>query len=477
MEERRLADQGKSRRLFGGVLLGSSSLLAAAATGLWTRERRRQAAEMALLKANADLESQAGELRGHREHLMELVEERTVGLSTANLALQKEVAERKEAEEALRKSEELYRMLVETMNEGVMILDDKGVFTFVNDKFCEMLGYSRGELLGRRGTDFLSGADGKVITDHLLRSRGQNQRLEVTITKKNGDKVFTIVSPRAIYDRVGGWLGGFALITDITEKVAWQAESLRTAHLVSLGEMAAGVAHEINNPINGIINYARILCNSCDEGRRGHEIPNRILKEGRRIADIVRALLLFARGGMREKTPVRLRDILSDALGLMGSEMRGEGIQIPVDLPPDLPEMIADPREIQQVFMNILSNARYALNQRYPGPHEEKRLRIQAERVIIDDSPYVRIAFHDRGVGIPAGIIEKIMEPFFSTKPRGKGTGLGLSISDGIIRDHGGTLTIESVEGEGTTVEITLPVWSGSEGSPAVKREAAQVAG
>ena len=126
-------------------------------------------------------------------------------------------------------------------------------------------------------------------------------------------------------------------------------------------------------------------------------------------------------------------------------------------VPSDLPEIVANPQQIQQVFMNLISNARYALNQKYPGVHEDKILEIRGERTVADGGTRVRLTFRDTGTGIPAGLIEKVVDPFFSTKPSGQGTGLGLSICNGIIRDHGGTLRIKSVEGEFTSVTVDLP--------------------
>jgi PAS domain S-box-containing protein len=466
VEKSWVGDQTEARRLYYGIFLIWSVAVAAATVGIWSRERHRQRADRELLQANIHLESQATELRRHRERLTELVEERTVGLTTANSKLHKEIVERRETEEALRKSEEQYRMLVETMNEGLTILDDKGSFTYVNDRFCAMLGYSRAELMDPRRTGCLvSGTDGNSVADHLYESLRDNlDRHEVTFRTKDGQSVFTVVSPKGIYDLNGQMAGCFAVITDITEKITLEAQSLRTAHLASLGELAAGVAHEINNPANGIINYARILSDGSDRESQTHDIANRVLTEGRRIADIVRSLLLFARGGRKEKLPVHLGEILSNSLSLTDSQLKKEGIEVRVNIPEKLPELIADPHEIQQVFMNIISNARDALNLEYPEPNEKKLLQINAQRVGTDDSPRVRIAFRDRGGGIPGSIIHKIKEPFFSTKPRGRGTGLGLSISDGIIREHGGKLTIESAEGDFTNVVIDLPAQGNNNG-------------
>src|SRR6266540_2777830 len=252
--------------------------------------------------------------------------------------------------------------------------------------------------------------------------------------------------------------------TDITEKLALQAETMRAAHLASIGELAAGVAHEINSPINGIINYAQILCNKSPAGSSPHDLASRILKEGNRIGDIVRGLLTFARERKEERRPVGVTDILSESLALTRAQMKAEGIVLLIHVPPHLSEIVANPQQIQQVFMNIINNARYALNQKYQGAHKNKILQIRGESMREGGVPYVRVTFRDRGVGIPAHLVNKVMEPFFSTKPSGNGTGLGLSVSHGIISDHHGRVTIESVEGEFTNVLVDLPARESAHG-------------
>jgi C4-dicarboxylate-specific signal transduction histidine kinase len=240
-----------------------------------------------------------------------------------------------------------------------------------------------------------------------------------------------------------------------------EKEAARAAHLASLGELAAGVAHEINNPVNGIINCAEILVNKGREGSRERELGGRIVKEGDRIAYIVKGLLTFAREETEGKVPVHVREILADVLALTEAQMRREGITLEVDIPGDVPPIFARPQQIEQVFLNIVNNARDALNQRYPEMHQGKTLRIAAQRVMTYDRPYARVSFHDQGTGVPANLMSRVMNPFFSTKPRGKGTGLGLSISHGIISNHGGRLVIDSVEGEFTEVAVELPAQEG----------------
>lgn len=138
--------------------------------------------------------------------------------------------------------------------------------------------------------------------------------------------------------------------------------------------------------------------------------------------------------------------------------MRKDGIRVTLDIPQDLPEILAHPQQIQQVFLNLVHNARYALNQKYPETHENKILEILGERITIQNHPYVKITFYDDGIGISAKIKNEAIKPFFTTKPHGEGTGLGLSISHKIIKNHGGKIVIDSIEGEFTKVALILPV-------------------
>jgi signal transduction histidine kinase len=211
--------------------------------------------------------------------------------------------------------------------------------------------------------------------------------------------------------------------------------------------------------VSGIICCAEILVNKTGKESKEREIGTRIIKEGSRIAYIVKSLLSFARVESEEKVPMPVRDVLADALALTEAQMRKEGITLRTDIDGDATMVRAQHQQLQQVFLNIINNARDALNQKYPEKAQGKTLSITAKRAITDGRPCVRIAFHDRGSGIPAEVMNRIMHPFFSTKPKGKGTGLGLSISHGIVENHGGKLLIDSVEGKFTEVVVELPCW------------------
>jgi signal transduction histidine kinase len=245
--------------------------------------------------------------------------------------------------------------------------------------------------------------------------------------------------------------------TDITEQKRAEAETIKTSQLVLLGELAAGVAHEVNNPINGIINYSQILANKSSSGSEEHKIARRIIKESNRVAGIVRGLLSFAHSNKEEKHPVQLHEIMADSLSLVKTQLENNGITLMIDIPFGLPKIIANPHHIEQVFLNIINNARYALNQKYSFSDKNKVLEIYSKETTIIKQPFIRTVFHDKGTGISKEIIDNITDHFFSTKPTGKGTGLGLSISKNIISDHGGNLSIESTEGKFTKVIVDLP--------------------
>lgn len=244
---------------------------------------------------------------------------------------------------------------------------------------------------------------------------------------------------------------------DVTTQVMMQAEAGRLAHLASLGEFAAEMAHEINNPINGIINYAQLLIDDVKMAEENAKIAGWIIKEGNRIATIVANVLSFAHAQSPEKTRIDLHALLADTLTLAGPQLKRDSVIVNVQMATGLSQVLGNYQQLEQVFLNLIYNARDALNMKYAGAAAGKILDIRGQQVMVKGHPHIRMTFHDRGVGIPAGLRHKVMQRFFSTKPRGLGTGLGLSISHGIVVDHGGSLVVESVKGEFTKVHVLLP--------------------
>ncbi|MBI5307331.1 MAG: PAS domain S-box protein [Planctomycetes bacterium] len=366
--------------------------------------------------------------------------------------------DRKRAAEALSVSENKYRVLLENLPQRIFYKDRNLVYVSCSENYAKDLNIRPDEIIGKTDYDFYPKdlAEKYRADDKKVIESGQTIDVEEKYIKDEKELfVHSIKTP--LRDEHGAVIGILGVFLDVSEKVSLQMEAVRVRHLVSLGELAAGVAHEINNPIMGVINCAQILFDRGSDGSREKDVANRIIKEGKRIANIVSRLLSYARRGETRES-VRIHELVSEALILTEAQLHKEGILINVSVPQQLPAIFVQPQQIQQVFLNLISNARYALNQKYPGEHAGKTLDISAQQIAINNSPYVRIDFYDKGTGIPSGLLGKVMDPFFTSKPKGKGTGLGLSISHGIISGHGGKLNVESNEGEFTRIIITLPV-------------------
>jgi len=399
------------------------------------------------------------EIQRAKDELERKVEERTSELRIINEQLREEIAERKQMEEVLWQSESKFKKLSQEFNilldaipDNLLLLSPELKIIWSNKSATSVVGINTvGQYCYKLCCNLTSPCNdcpairsfrtGKAESNQLSTPDGRSWDIRAFPIKDDSGKVKNVIE----------------VASDITERVNLQAETIRTRQLASLGELAAGVAHEINNPINNIINYAQILLDEYEVEKRDNNIPCQIIKEGERIATIVRSLLSFARIRKEEKSIVGLDEIFSDMLALTTVQLHKEGIKLKVDIPSALPKILAHPQQIQQVFLNIISNSRFALNEKYPATHKDKILEIVCEKTTIGDNPWVRIIFHDRGTGIPANIFNKVMHPFFSTKPGSSGTGLGLSISHGIISEHGGKLMIGSVEGEFTRVTVELP--------------------
>jgi len=373
----------------------------------------------------------------------------------------RDCTQRKKADEALRQSEEQFRAFAETCPDAVIITDITMTILYWNTAAEKIFGYSREEMLGRQPDCLMCPAalarQAKAL-ENLLET-GHSSFLdgftETTALTKQGVE-FPCELAVFQWETAGRFFLG-VILRDITARKKMQAEALKAAHLASIGELAAGVAHEINNPINGIINCADILKHQFEKKGEDGDIPGRIIKEGERVARIVKNLLTFAREQKGKMEPHNISAIYSDAYALLSKQFEKDFILIRLDVPANLPEVMAQPQQIQQVFINLLSNARYALNKKYPDKDPCKQLDIQAQPIVVEDRQYVRIIFHDRGTGVSESHIEKLGNPFFTTKPAGEGTGLGLSISHNIIQDHSGRMLFESREGEYMRVMVDLP--------------------
>jgi len=371
---------------------------------------------------------------------------------------------------ALRASEERLRDIIGASEEFIWETNAEGRFTYVSERSAAIVGYGPEELVGRLQFEFVENA-GKheALWRESARTKATVREVVVRQLTKSGRPVCLSITAVPIIGPAGEFAGFRGAALDITDRLRLQEENdrievqLRQAQkLESIGTLAGGVAHEINNPIMGIMNYAQLILDQLGPDSPVAEYATEIGRESERVAAIVKNLLSFARQDKEAgRKAARLGDIVEGTLSLIKTVMRHDQIVLTVDVPSDLPEVQCRSQQIRQVIMNLLTNARDALNERYPGHDPNKAIIISAREVsLVCGRPAraVRLTVEDHGPGIPDDLRKRIFDPFFTTKPHDKGTGLGLSISHGIVKDHGGELSVESAPGQWTRFHIDLPV-------------------
>jgi PAS domain S-box-containing protein len=394
------------------------------------------------------------------------------------ICVNQDITERKRAEKALRQSEEQFRAMFETASIGMAQADvHTGQWLRVNDRLCAITGYAAEELFRLRLSEITYPEDRErdwEAFERVVRGDAPDYRMEKRYVRKDGTLVWVNVNMTVIRDADGQPLRTMATIEDISdrkrleqERIELEAQLRQQQKLEAIGTLASGVAHEINNPIAGIMNYAQLIVDKVEPKSQAAEYAGEIVHETERVATIVRNLLQFARQETQTHSPARLADIVGQTLSLLRAVLRRDQITLTVDVPADLPLLTCRSQQLQQVLMNLLTNARDALNERYPGYHADKTIQVRVRPFETGGRRWLRITVADQGNGIPAAVRERIFDPFFTTKPRDQGTGLGLSISHGIVKDHHGVLHFETEMGVGTRFHMDLPVdngWTVEEG-------------
>lgn len=358
------------------------------------------------------------------------------------------------------------RSIIDNMLDGLITMDQKGNIESLNSASCKMFGYESSEIVGQNVEgliEFPDSADWNIKKKndfHCDMSKAMGSQKELTGKRKDGSTFPIQISLSEMTLAANHMI--ITTVRDITEEKKRKEEALRTGQLAAIGELAAGVAHEINNPVNGIINYTQILLDDNEAKEEvdveHKDIMERIIKEGERISSIVKNLLSFARQQDEIIEEIKIADIIKDSLSLLMHQIHKGAIQLTVNVPSDLPYLKGNPQQLQQVFVNLLTNSCYALNQKFNGQSPDKRLEITSSIVSQDGRDFLRTTVSDWGSGIPQEIIDHVFDTLFTTKPSGQGTGLGLNISKGLIRDHNGYLSLQSTPGEATVATVDLPV-------------------
>jgi len=337
--------------------------------------------------------------------------------------------------------------LLENANDVIYTLDLDQRFTYVNSK-VESWGYQKEDLIGRPYLSLMSKRHrGKRLRTTL--DIGTKQAYEVEILNKTGEPRNALVSVSPLRDNSGQIVGVLGIARDITEKKRLEQQVLNAEKLASIGKLAAGVAHEINNPLGGILNCLYNLRKKSVSLERATEYLASMEEGLRRVQKIVRQLLDFSQQHDPELAPTEVNAIIERVLTLTSYAFEGTRVRLHRELGHELPSLLADRHMLEQVLMNLILNAVQAI-------HGEGVVTVRSGH----DGPWCTIEVEDTGCGIPPDVLPKIFDPFFTTKGQGEGTGLGLSVSLGIVERHGGEIAVKSQVSRGTTFIVRLPTIS-----------------
>jgi len=365
-----------------------------------------------------------------------------------------------ELEEKLQQSNALLRNLIHSAVDCVIAAGKKGNILIFNEAASEVFGYTEEEALSRINIgDIYPGKLAYQVMEKLrgdaVGGRGKLSGYQVNVLSKSGEEIPISLNASIVYEK-GVEVATIGLFHDLREKLRMQEELkttqfqlLQSEKMASLGKLAAGVAHQLNNPLGGITLYSKLILEEYDLETGIEEDLNRILKDAERCRDTVKELLEFARQTRHLMQPHDINRAILRTLFLLESQTLFHNIDIKKELSPTLPRVKADIQQLNHLFMNIILNAAQAM---------EGRGRLILRTVFLPDRERVRIEISDTGPGIPEDLLPNIFEPFFTTKEEGEGTGLGLSLAYGIVENHGGSITAKSQPGEGTTFFIELPL-------------------
>ncbi len=374
----------------------------------------------------------------------------------------RDIGERTQIEKELRKANHFLNKIIQSSVDAIIAVDMKGWIIIFNQGAERILGYKAEEVIHKIHITELYAEGEAYEIMKKLRSEDYGgvgklaTATRVTLIDKSGQEVPANLSAAIIYDEDGNEMASVGIFTDLREKLTMERELkeaqlqlIQSDKMASLGKLAAGVAHEINNPLGGILMLASMLLEEASEEDPAREDLKHIVEQTLRCKEIVKGLLEFSRQSRDDMSLFDIKRCVMQAISLLHNQSIFKDITIVQELDEDLPYVYGDASQINQVFINLMVNAADAME-------GQGTLTIRGYKD--EEEPFIKIDFIDTGCGIPEEHIEQIFEPFFTTKPVGKGTGLGLATSYGIIKKHGGEITVKSRVGEGTTFTVTLPI-------------------
>jgi PAS domain S-box-containing protein len=385
---------------------------------------------------------------GKQGEMKRRLEETAAELRQQSTMLRMEIAERKQAEEEIERAAEQWQTTFDSITDWLFIVNKDFKLVRVNKAFAGMFGASPQDLIGEHCYRVVHKTSEPIpACPHKEILRTGTPVTAEYFEPGLGCYIDITISP--VFNEKGDITGTVHIARDITERKRMQEQLMLTDRLASIGELASGIAHEINNPLTSIITFSQMLMEreTPDDIKEDLTLIN---NEAKRTAGTIKNLLTFARKHPPMKQLTKIHDIIEDVLKLRAYNQELHNIQIHRKFATDLPEIMVDYFQMQQVFFNIIINAEYFMTQAHDGGN----LSITTER----QADFVRISFADDGPGIEKEALAMLFTPFFTTKEVGKGTGLGLSICHGIVAEHSGRIDVSSEPGEGTTFVIELPI-------------------
>jgi len=413
------------------------------------------------------------EIKHARGILQDKVEEGTMELKKSYQALQLELVKRQVAEESLRKSEVMFRTIADYTHDWEYWLGPDGKYYYTSPS-CE-------RITGYRPEDFFSDSallekithvdDRQKVAGHFREEleSGALHHLDFRILTKDGEERWIAHVCQPVSSPTGRYLGRRASNRDVTrqkqaeeEKAKLESHLRQTQKIEALGTLAGGIAHDFNNILSPIVMYTEIAMRALPGDSLTRSYLELVLKSSKRASDLVDQILSFSRQTERQRILMQLGPIVKESLKLLRASFPAT-IDLRQNIGADPDWVLADPTEVYQVVMNLCTNAAHALGEKGGAlevvlDNVELTERLSAFGIEIKPGPYVRLVVHDTGPGIPPAIIERIFEPYFTTKEKGQGTGLGLAVVHGIVKLCAGGITVASEPGRGTTFEVFFPV-------------------
>jgi two-component system NtrC family sensor kinase len=363
-----------------------------------------------------------------------------------------DVTEQREMERRLHREQEFARRLMDSFPDLVVTLDSESRYTFISPQIHDVLGYRPEDLMGKKLGGHIDPHDlaaMQELIDDLISGRSSHGQIEYRTRHKNGAWQLFRASARPLHDETGRTTGIIASVRDITEQQRLQQQLIQSERLAAMGQMIAGVAHELNNPLTAILGVTELMRDQTSD-ENSHRQLDLAHRQARRAAHIVESLLVFSRPATPRNTLLHLSDLLQRTLQLHEHSLRSNNIQVDVVARPDLPTVLGDSNQLTQVFLNLIVNAEQAIGEVRDQGTLRIRLGVVGDRVLI--------TFQDDGVGIHRETLSRIFDPFFTTKRPGRGTGLGLSICMAIVREHNGDISAQPLPDGGSVFTVSLPV-------------------